>query len=272
MDSAVVTTSPGNPTGDGFITVTKQKRSDGAVKSSENNKIGSKFRTPVYGVRSSSSLAVVSKRVKTKALFHASPRDDENSLKGQLKLSSIVQNSKPNLLHTPHFTFLLRKMTFIHNTGMWHDGCLIAPFYGRLSPDQIFNSESYVTSRPQSPGATWLPLHLALLHLLMRPMGGGGGPYATYLMVKYCNGNVRDFSMSDTQSQGTFEIFYHNVRCLRTKQIEVFDNVCSMDCQIICLTETWLNDRFSITNYFQILSLPTVLMTSVVLKLGMVVF
>ena len=37
---------------------------------------------------------------------------------------------------------------------MWPDGCLIAPFYGRLSPDQIFISDLYVTSRPQSTGGT----------------------------------------------------------------------------------------------------------------------
>jgi hypothetical protein len=54
-------------------------------------------------------------------------------------------------------------------------------------------------------------------------------------MVKFCDGNVRDFTMSDTQSKTTFEIFYQNVRGLRTKPIKLFDNVCSMDFQIICL-------------------------------------
>jgi hypothetical protein len=63
-------------------------------------------------------------------------------------------------------------------------------------------------------------------------------------MVKYCDGNVRNFSMSDTQSKTTFEIFYQNVGGFRTKQTELFDNVCSMDFKIICLTETWLNDVF----------------------------
>jgi hypothetical protein len=37
---------------------------------------------------------------------------------------------------------------------MWPDGCLIAPFYGRLSPDQIFNSDAHVISRPPSAGVT----------------------------------------------------------------------------------------------------------------------
>jgi hypothetical protein len=48
--------------------------------------------------------------------------------------------------------------------------------------------------------------------------------------------------MTDNQSKTGLEIFYQNVRDLRTKQTELFDNVCSMDFQIICLTETWLND------------------------------
>jgi hypothetical protein len=87
-DSAGLTTSRGNPTEDGFITVTKKKRGAvGAVNYSENNKIGRKLRTPMYGVRNSSSVPVVSKRAKTKALFvsrfspELSTSDVGNSLK-----------------------------------------------------------------------------------------------------------------------------------------------------------------------------------------------
>jgi hypothetical protein len=47
---------------------------------------------------------------------------------------------------------------------------------------------------------------------------------------------MSDFSMTDTQSKTSFEIFYQNVRGLRTKKTELFDNVSSMDFQIICLT------------------------------------
>jgi exonuclease III len=39
-----------------------------------------------------------------------------------------------------------------------------------------------------------------------------------------------------------FDIYYQNVRGLRTKQLERYKNVCSTDCNIICLTETRLND------------------------------
>lgn len=50
MDSADVTKSPGNVAEDGFITVAKKKCGEiWAVKSSENNKIRRKFRTPYIG-------------------------------------------------------------------------------------------------------------------------------------------------------------------------------------------------------------------------------
>jgi hypothetical protein len=41
---------------------------------------------------------------------------------------------------------------------------------------------------------------------------------------------------------GTYlEIFYQNVRGLRTKSVEIFSNVCLVDYKIICLTEAWQN-------------------------------
>jgi hypothetical protein len=96
MDCADVNTSPRNPAEDGFITMTEKKCDDvGAVQSSENNVTERKFRTSMYGVHNSPSLPVVFKRVKTKAFFvprfspEVTTRDTENSLKKQLKLSSI---------------------------------------------------------------------------------------------------------------------------------------------------------------------------------------
>jgi hypothetical protein len=38
------------------------------------------------------------------------------------------------------------------------------------------------------------------------------------------------------------DIFYQNVRGLGTKSTEIFNNVCSYDFKIICITETWLNE------------------------------
>ena len=50
-----------------------------------------------------------------------------------------------------------------------------------------------------------------------------------------------NFSMSNMQTRTTFEMFYQNVRVLRTKQPGLIHNVCSMDFQIMCLTETRLH-------------------------------
>jgi hypothetical protein len=48
IDSAGLTTSPGNATEDGFITVTKKKHGAvGAVNNNENDKTGRKLRTPM---------------------------------------------------------------------------------------------------------------------------------------------------------------------------------------------------------------------------------
>jgi len=38
------------------------------------------------------------------------------------------------------------------------------------------------------------------------------------------------------------EILYWNIRTVSSKQTELFDNVCYVEVQIICLNETWLND------------------------------
>jgi hypothetical protein len=46
------------------------------------------------------------------------------------------------------------------------------------------------------------------------------------------------------------DIYYQNVRGLKTKQLELYDNVCSSDHNIICLTETWLNHLYYDHNLF----------------------
>jgi hypothetical protein len=68
----------------------------------------------------------------------------------------------------------------IHNTGVWPDGCLIAPFYGRLNPDQIFNSNAHASCRPPSPGATSNEAAPTsdLVVLTDEAHGGGATPHA----------------------------------------------------------------------------------------------
>jgi hypothetical protein len=163
--SAGSTASYGNPTDDGFTIVTKKKCGDVRVGNhiSENNKTGRKLRTPVYGVRNSSSLPVVSKRPKTKALFvsrlspEVSASDIEKSLKEQLNLSFVISiklKTKNNSYAPFHVSATEDDFPLFHNSGVCPDGCLIAPLYGRLNRDQICNSNSHASCRPPSPGAT----------------------------------------------------------------------------------------------------------------------
>jgi hypothetical protein len=68
---------------------------------------------------------------------------------------------------------------------------------------------------------------------------------------------------TNTQSKTTFEILYQNVRDIRSKQTEAYDDAYSMDFQIICLRQCYMA-CVSITNYFQILSLSCILIGSLV--------
>jgi hypothetical protein len=68
------------------------------------------------------------------------------------------------------------------------------------------------------------------------------------------------------------DIFYQNVRGLRTKSTEIFNNVCSYDFKIICLTETWLNEshcsqKFSLNYMLYIVLTETVTLSHAVEEL-----
>jgi hypothetical protein len=58
--------------------------------------------------------------------------------------------------------------------------------------------------------------------------------------------NAGGFAMPDT----SIDIFYQNVRGLRTKFTELFDNAISSGYNIFCLTETCLNDQCYDQNLF----------------------
>jgi hypothetical protein len=47
-----------------------------------------------------------------------------------------------------------------------------------------------------------------------------------------------DRNTSNVGSGHYLDIFYQNVRGLRTKSVELFSNVCSFDFKIVCLKET----------------------------------
>jgi hypothetical protein len=59
--------------------------------------------------------------------------------------------------------------------------------------------------------------------------------------------------MSSELPRNSFDIFYQNVRGLRTKQSEFHDKVSATDCNLISLTETWLNDLCLDHNLFSVI-------------------
>ena len=121
-----------------------------------------KHRTPMIGVRNSSSLPIIARRVKTKSLFVSrfSPDvkciDIENSLKEQLLLKSLVctrLKTKFNTYASFHVSVAEEDFPLINNVGVWPDGCLIAPYYGRLTPEQIFTITNPISSDPSVQSA-----------------------------------------------------------------------------------------------------------------------
>ena len=64
--------------------------------------------------------------------------DVESSLKDQLQLASLACSrlkTKYNSYASFHVSVAEDDFHLINNTGVWPNGCLIAPFYGRLSAD-----------------------------------------------------------------------------------------------------------------------------------------
>ena len=199
----------------------------------------------MIGVCNTSILLVVSKRVKTKALFvsqfspEVSSRDIEKSLKEQLKLSLLActrLKTKFNTYVSFHISVTEDDFPLIYNTGVWPDSCLIAQFYGQLNPDQIFHSASSTLPSPRTSSSIVVPTSgsLELTDKAFR-----GGTSATKLMAKYCDGRAFHCSMSSVGFDKSLDIFYQNVRGLTIKQIELLDNVYSINFDVFCLTETW---------------------------------
>jgi hypothetical protein len=108
-------------------------------------------------VRNSASLPIASKRERSKALFASrfSPEvtaaDVEKSLKEQLSLKKSVCNrikTKCNAYASFHISVNEEDFPLINNTGVWPNGCLIAPFYGKLTSDQVYSSSAPLISEP----------------------------------------------------------------------------------------------------------------------------
>jgi hypothetical protein len=60
-------------------------------------------------------------------------------------------------------------------------------------------------------------------------------------MAYFSDASMGRSAISDENFGNYLEIYYQNVRGLRTKQLEFYDNVCASNFDIICLSETWPN-------------------------------
>jgi hypothetical protein len=145
---------------DGYITVLKKRKSNNY----SHNPAGvpnplRTSRTPLFGNRSGSSTSVP-KKVRTEALFvsrfspEVTSADVEKSMKEQLDLASLkCTKLKTKYCSYSSFHISVSEDDFhlVNNTNVWPIGCLITPYYERLSPDQIYLEENSAVSRPPSP-------------------------------------------------------------------------------------------------------------------------
>jgi hypothetical protein len=112
-------------------------------------------------VRNSASLLSISnkERFKTLFLFRFSPEiiadDVEKTLKEKLSLQELVcarHKTKFNTFASFHVSVIEDEFPLISNTGVWPAGCLIVPFYGKLTPDHV-NSSTPVTGDTDLPSS-----------------------------------------------------------------------------------------------------------------------
>ncbi|PNF20526.1 hypothetical protein B7P43_G05329, partial [Cryptotermes secundus] len=85
--------------------------------------------------------------------------DVHKSLKEQLSLKNLVctrLRTKFNTYASFHITVTEEEFSLINDVGVWPSGCLIAPYYGKLAPDQVF------TPAHPKPECLMLPLNLPL--------------------------------------------------------------------------------------------------------------
>jgi hypothetical protein len=127
----------------------------------------------VIGVRNCTSLPIASKKERSKALFVSrfSPEvttvDAEKSLEEQLNLKRLIcTRLKTKFNSYTSFHVLVNEGDFhlINNTGVWPNGCLIAPCFGKLTPDQIYSPSTPIKTTDVGD----------LLAADMSPVPGGG--------------------------------------------------------------------------------------------------
>jgi hypothetical protein len=151
---------------EGFVTVTNKRKNTVAptVKNIKSR------RQPLIGVRNSTSLPAVTKKQRTKAIFisrfcpDVTTDDVVTSLKEQLSLKKLVctrLKTKFSTYASFHVSVLEDEFPPINNTGVWPAGCLIASFYGKLTPDLFFppstpliGNTCFTSDSNQEPGGS----------------------------------------------------------------------------------------------------------------------
>jgi hypothetical protein len=120
-------------------------------------------RQPLIGICNSPLLPIISKQARSKTLFVSrfcpgvSADDTEKSLEEQLSLKKLVctrLKTKFNTYASFHVSVIEDDFPLLNNTAFWPTGCLIAPFYGKLTPDQVYSSSTPVSGERAPPVAS----------------------------------------------------------------------------------------------------------------------
>lgn len=134
-----------NADNDGFVLVSN-KKSKNKINPSPKKITGKKARIPNFGVKNTSSLAVIEKRPKRAALFvsrllpSTGEQDIIKSISDQISINPFkCSKLKTKFSSYTSFHVSVEEQDFdaVSNTELWPEGCLIMPFYGRLLPNQV---------------------------------------------------------------------------------------------------------------------------------------
>jgi hypothetical protein len=105
-------------------------------------------------------LPTVSRQARSRGLFNSrlspevSANDIEKSLKEQLSMKKLVctrLKTKFNTYASFHVSVFEDDFPLINSISVWPKVCLIAPFYGKLTPDQVFSSSAPINGQPVTP-------------------------------------------------------------------------------------------------------------------------
>jgi hypothetical protein len=118
--------------------------------------------------------------------------------------------TKFNSYSSVHIFVTEDEFPLINNIGVWSSVCLIAPYYGKLTPDQIFTPSTPEVGAPA-----------AAIKSAADPVGNDGakvGQLDIHLnMTYFSDASTGGSAMSNANFGKCLGIYYQNVRGLRTK-------------------------------------------------------